>query len=79
MGFLGCTAGAPSQVCRVSLLGRWFLAVALLADINHLGSQEDLVSNWEPAGSLVEGTVSEAEIPPRLLALAVTRLPLCLW
>ena len=53
--------------------------MALLADINHLGSQEDLVSNWEPACSLVEDTVSEAEIPPRLLALAVTRLPLCLW
>ena len=78
-GFLGCTAGAPSQVCHVSLLGRWFLAVALLADINHLGSQEDLVSNWEPACSLVEDSVSEAEIPPRLLALAVTRWPLCLW
>ena len=28
--------------------------VTLLADVNRPGSQEDLVSNWEPAHSLVE-------------------------
>ena len=39
---------------------------------------EDLVSNWEPTRSLVEGTISGGEIAPCLLALAVTRLPLCL-
>ena len=33
---------------------------------------EDLVSNWEPAHSLVEDA-------PRLLALPVAHLPLCLW
>ena len=28
--------------------------MTLLADINHPGSQEDIVSNWEPAHSVVE-------------------------
>ena len=43
--FSGCTTGVPSQVCRVSLLGSWSLAVTLLADVNHPESQEVLVSN----------------------------------
>ena len=77
--FPGCTARAPSQVCCVSPLGSWSQAATLLADVNCLGSQEDLVSNWEPAHSLVEDAVSGAEIAPCLLALAVTCLPLCLW
>ena len=47
-------------------------------DVNCPGSQEDLVSNWEPAHSLVEDAVSGAEIAPHLPALDVTRLPLCL-
>jgi len=51
--------------------------VTLLADVNHPGSLEDLVSNWEPAHSLVEDAVTGAEIVPCLLALAVTRLPFC--
>jgi len=34
----------------------------LLADVNHPGSQEDVVSSWEPAQSLVEDAVSGAEI-----------------
>ena len=50
----------------------------LLVDVNCPGSQEDLVSNWEPAHSLVEDAISGAEIAPRLLALAVIRLPPCL-
>jgi len=28
--------------------------VTLLADVNHTGSQKDVVSPWEPAHSLVE-------------------------
>ena len=42
-----------------------------------LGSQEDVVSSWEPAHSLVEDAISEAEIvaAPCLLALAVTACP----
>ena len=52
--------------------------MTLLADVNHLGSQEDLVSNWEPAHSLVEDAVSWTDIAPRLLALAATLLPLWL-
>ena len=47
-------------------------------DVNRPGSQEDLVSNWEAAHSLVEDAVSGAEIAPRLPALDVTRLPICL-
>ena len=46
-------------------------------DVNRLGSQEDLVSNWEPAHSLVQDAISGTEIAPRLLAPVVTRLPLC--
>ena len=54
--------------------------MTLLADVNHLGSQEDEVSNCEPAHSLVEDVISGAEIAaaPCLLPLAVSRLPLCL-
>ena len=37
-----------------------------------------MVSNWEPAHSLVEDAISGAEIAPRLQALAVAHLPLCL-
>ena len=48
----------------------------LLVDVNRQGSQEDLISNWEPAYSLVEDAISGAEIAPRLLVLTVTCLPL---
>ena len=53
--------------------------MTLRADVNRPGSQDDMVSNWEPAHSLVEDAISAAEMAPRLLATAVTRLPLCLW
>ena len=53
--------------------------MTLLAVVNHPGSQEDLVSNWEPAHSLVEDAVSGAEIASRLPALAIVGLPLCHW
>ena len=77
--FPGDTSSAPSQVCCVSPLGHWSQAATLLADVNHLGSQEDVVSNWEPH-SLVEDAISGAEIAaaPCLLTLAVVGLPLCL-
>ena len=42
------------------------------------GSQEDLVSNWEPACGLVDDAVSGAEFVPCFLALAVAHLPPCL-
>ena len=77
--FPGCAVRAPSQVYCVSPLGSWSLTMTLLVDANHPGSQEDLVSNWEPAHSLVECAVSGAEIAPRLPVLAATCLPLCLW
>ena len=53
--------------------------MTLLADVNHAGSQEDEVNNWEPAHSLVEDVVSvEIAAAPCLPALDVARLPLCL-
>ena len=54
--------------------------MTLLADVNNPGSQEDVVSNWQPAHSLVEDVVSGAEIAvaPCLPALAVTHLPVYL-
>ena len=52
--------------------------MTVLVDVNRPGSQEDLVSNWEPAHSLVENAISGAEIAPCLLALVVAHLPLCL-
>ena len=63
LGFLG----APSRVCRVSPLGSWSLSAALLVDVNHPRSQENLVSNWEPVHSLVEHAVSGAKISPLAL------------
>ena len=76
-----CAMRAQSQVCCVSPLGSWSQAVTLLADVNCSGSQENVISSWEPAHSLVEDGVSGAEIAvaPCLPALAVTHLPLCLW
>ena len=52
--------------------------MTLLLDVSHPGSQEHLVSNWEPACSLVEDAVSGAEIASCLPALAIASLPLCL-
>ena len=65
-------------MCPVSPLGSSSLTVALLADVNHPGSQDYLVGNWEPACSLVEDAISGVEIAPCLLALAATCLPPCL-
>ena len=47
--------------------------MTLLVDVNHQGSQEDVLYNWQPAHSLVEHEVSGTEIAmaPSLLALAV--------
>ena len=53
--------------------------VTLLADVNCPGSPEDLVSNWEPAHSLVDDAISRAKIAPCLPALAAACLPLYLW
>ena len=55
------------------------MTVNLPVDVNRPGSAEDLVSNWEPAHSLVEDAVPGAEIVPHLLPLAVALLLLCLW
>ena len=78
--FPGCPMRAQSQVCRASPLGNWSQSVTLLDNVNCPGSQEDVVSNWQPSHSLVEGVVSGAEIAvaPCLPALAVTHLHLCL-
>ena len=52
--FPRCAMRALTQVCFVSPLRSWSQAVPLLADVNHPGSQEDVVSKWEHAHSLVE-------------------------
>ena len=62
----------------MSLLGSWSLAATLQADVNRPESQEVLVSNWEPAHSLVEDATSGAEFASHLLALAAPCLPPCL-
>ena len=77
--FPRCAVRTLSQACCVSPLGSWSQSVTLLGDVNRSGSQEDVVSNWGAAHSLVEDAVSGAEIAPWLLALAVARLPLCFW
>ena len=52
--FPGCAARALSQVFCASPLGSWSQAATLLADVNHPGSQEDVVRNWEPARGSVQ-------------------------
>ena len=51
------------------------MAATLQADVNCPESQEVLVSNWEPARSLVEDTVSGAEIAPFWFWLPPACLP----
>ena len=65
--------GALSQVCQ--LLGSWSLAKTLPADVNHPESQEVLISNWEPACSLVGDAISGAEFAPFWLWLPLSCLP----
>ena len=52
--FHRCAGRAPPQVCHVSPLGSWSQATSPLADVSCTGSQEDVVSNWEPAHILVK-------------------------
>ena len=75
--FRVCHECTMSGVLCVS--SREMISVTFMEDVNHPGSQEDLVRNWEPAHSLVEDAISGAKIDPRLPALSVTHLPLCLW
>ena len=49
--------------------------MTLLVHVNRPGSQEHLVSNWEPACNLVEDAISGAEIAPFQLWLS----PACLY
>ena len=64
----------------MSTLGSLSQTETPLEDVNYPGFQEDMVSNWEPAHSLVEDVVSgaKAAAAPCLLALAVAGLSLCL-
>ena len=56
----------------------------LISDCHHPGGYQPfripgrLVSNWEPAHSLVDDAISGAKIVSHLLALAGAHLPLCL-
>ena len=77
---------SPSPNCLVESIVSGFAicvlwrAATFPLDVNHPGSQEDVVSSWEPAHISVEDAISGAEIAtvPCLPALAVTSLPLCL-
>ena len=61
--FPRCSMNAQSQVAHVSPQGSWSQAVILLTHMNHQGSQEeDVVSNWQPAHSLVGNMVFGAKI-----------------
>ena len=80
--FSRCAVRAPSQVCHLSPLGSWFQAVTLLVDVNHSRSQEDVVSIWEPAHSLVEDAISGAKTgaaPCLWLWLSHTCLSTSVW
>ena len=70
-----------SWVYHVSPLGSWSQAVTVLAYVNHPGSQEDVISNWQPAYGVVEDAVPGSEIAaaPCLPLLAIAHLLLCLW
>ena len=59
--------------CAVCLLWRDDLKLRPMASVNHLGFQEDGVSSWKPAHSLVEDAVSGAEIA------AASCLQVCLF
>ena len=65
---------AVSGVPRV-FSGELISGATLLADVSCPGSQEDLVSNWEPARSLVEDAISGAEIALFWLWLPSACLP----
>ena len=74
--FPGRAAGALSQVCRVSFLRSSSLTATIPVDVNHLGSQENLISNCEPAHNLVEDAISGVEIAP---CLQLWLWPACLF
>ena len=48
--FPECIAWVQSQVCHMSPMGSWSLAVTLLVDMKCPGSQEDVVSNCSQFG-----------------------------
>ena len=84
--FPGCAMRALTQVCFVSPLRSWSQAVPLLADVNHPGSQEDVVSKWEHAHSLVElASLWGRDCPLAFwlwllhTCLSAAHMPLCLW
>ena len=61
--FSGCAVDAFTQMCHVSLLESWSVAATLQEDVNCPEAQV-LVSNWEPARSLVEDAISGTKIAP---------------
>ena len=70
--FPGCATRALSHMYCMSPLESRSQAETLLVDINHSGSQENVISSWEPAHSLVEDAFDGVEIvaAPCLPALA---------
>ena len=60
--FPRCTMNAQSQVVDAFPQGSWSQVMKLLAHMNRQGSQEDVVSNWQPVHSLVGNVVSGVKI-----------------
>ena len=71
--FPGWQQACPSQVGRVSLLGRWSLAANVPADVNC----PEVFSKWEPACSFVEDASLGLRLP--LSGSGCPRLPPGLW
>lgn len=78
---VGTLRGHSPSWAMHRLSGGWSQAVTFLADMNHPGPQDDVVSDWQPARNLLGDVVSGTEIvvAPCLPPLAVIHLPLCLW
>ena len=72
--FSGHTTGMSSQVCRVSLLGSWSLAVTLRVVVDQPEFQEVLVSN-EVCLQFGIGCLSGAAIAPLWLWLPLPACP----
>ena len=70
LGFLGAQQECCLRWVVCLLWGAVLWIWPLLADVNHPGSQENLVRNWGPAHSLVEDAIPGAKIAPLPSALA---------
>ena len=78
---VGTLRGHSPSWAMHRLSGGWSQAVTFLADMNHPGPQDDVVSDWQPARNLLGDVVSGTEISAAsyLQALAILCPLFCLW